>query len=126
MNTVELIQFTMGAAFDVLGQVTADLTQEQTDWRPPGKASSIGSIYWHTLTYVDYFVQKYCIEGERQPVRVSYTDGFDGLPVPSPDGGQLAWPSTRRGGKGQIMLARWNHEAALAALRNAPRRETEK
>jgi hypothetical protein len=50
MNTVELIQFTLGAAFDVLGQVTADLTQEQADWQPPGKANTIGSIYWHTLT----------------------------------------------------------------------------
>ena len=67
MNTVELIQFALGAAFDVLGQVTADLTQEQADWQPPGKANTIGSIYWHTLTYVDYFVQNYCIEGKRQP-----------------------------------------------------------
>ena len=67
MNTVELLQFSLGAAFDVLSQVSADLTQEQADWRPPGKASCIGSIYWHTLTYVDFFVQNYCIEDMRQP-----------------------------------------------------------
>jgi hypothetical protein len=67
MNTVELVQFSLGAAFDVLSQVTADLTQEQADWRPPGRANTIGSIYWHTLAYVDYFVQNYCIEGKRQP-----------------------------------------------------------
>jgi hypothetical protein len=67
MNTVDLIQFSLGAAFDVLGAVTADLTQEQADWEPPGKASSIGTIYSHILTYVDYFVREYCIAGKRQP-----------------------------------------------------------
>ena len=67
MNTVELLQYSVGVAFDILGQVTADLTQEQADWTPPGTASSIRDIYWHTLTYVDYFVRNYCIEGKRLP-----------------------------------------------------------
>ena len=63
------------------------------------------------------------IDGKKEPVRVSYSDGFDGLPVPSPDGRQLAWTSSRGGGReGQIFLAQWNHDAALAALRNAPPR----
>jgi len=62
-------------------------------------------------------------EGKKEPVRVTYSDGFDGLPVPSPDGKQLAWTSTRSGGSnGQIFLASWNHEHALEALRNAPAR----
>lgn len=60
-------------------------------------------------------------EGRKEPVRVTYTDGFDGLPVFSPDGTQLAWTSTRSGGgAGQIFLARWDHEKALEALRDAP------
>ncbi len=67
MNTVELLQYSLATAFGILGQVTADLTQEQAAWTPPGTASSIGAIYWHTLTYVDYFVRNYCIEGKRQP-----------------------------------------------------------
>jgi uncharacterized damage-inducible protein DinB len=67
MNTVELLQYSLGFAFDVLSQVTADLTQDQADWRPPGTANSIRDVYWHTLTYVDYFVREYCIEGEPQP-----------------------------------------------------------
>jgi uncharacterized damage-inducible protein DinB len=67
MNTVELLQFSVGVAFDILSQVTADLTQEQADWKPPGTASSIRDIYWHTLTYVDYFVRTYCIEGQPLP-----------------------------------------------------------
>src|SRR5205823_3475706 len=60
-------------------------------------------------------------EGTKEPVRVTYTDGFDGLPVPSPDGKQLAWTSTRGGGSaGQLFLAQWNHEKALEALASAP------
>ena len=63
------------------------------------------------------------IAGRKEPVRVTYSDGFDGLPVPSPDGRQLAWTSNRAGGReGQIYLAEWNHEAARAALKAAPDR----
>ena len=64
MNTVELTQYSLDFAFDILGQVTADLTQEQADWKPPGVASTIGAIYSHIVTYVDYFVQNFCIEGK--------------------------------------------------------------
>jgi len=63
------------------------------------------------------------VSGTKQPVRVTYSDGFDGLPVPSPDGKQLAWTSSRGGGReGQIFLAQWNHEAARTALAAAPPR----
>ena len=65
-------------------------------------------------------------EGRREPVRVTYTDGFDGLPVPTPDGKGLSWTSTRHGGEGgQIFLGTWNHEAALQALQRSPLREEE-
>ncbi len=63
------------------------------------------------------------VEGEREPVRVSFTTGFDGLPVFSPDGKKLSWASGRTGdGKSQIFLADWNDEAAQAALAEAPKR----
>jgi Tol biopolymer transport system component len=68
-----------------------------------------------------YIVDK---AGTKEPVRVTYSDGFDGLPVPSPDGTQLAWTSSRSGGgAGQIFLAQWNHDAAKKALAAAPSRK---
>ena len=45
MNTVELIQYSLGNAFDILGQVVADLTQEQADWAPPSIANPIDATY---------------------------------------------------------------------------------
>jgi Tol biopolymer transport system component len=64
------------------------------------------------------------VAGSKEPVRVTYTQGFDGLPVPSPDGERLAWTSTRRTKQAQIFLARWNHRWALDALAKAPQRGT--
>ncbi|MGV3531312.1 MAG: M28 family peptidase [Chthoniobacteraceae bacterium] len=62
-------------------------------------------------------------EGKRQPVRVSYTDGFDGLPVFSPDGKRLCWTSNRTADhKSQLFMANWDHAAALSALEAAPPR----
>ncbi len=61
--------------------------------------------------------------GEKEPVRVTYTDGFDGLAVFSPDGEKLAWTSGRGSdGKNQIFLADWHHRAALDTLAAAPLR----
>lgn len=60
-------------------------------------------------------------EGKKQPARVTFTDGFDGLPVFSPDGKKLCWTSGRTSGKeSQLFLANWNHQAALAALKISP------
>jgi Tol biopolymer transport system component len=67
-------------------------------------------------------------KGTKEPVRVTYSDGFDGLPVPSPDGKTLAWTSSRSGGSaGQLFLAQWNHDKAREALRQAsPRKPSRK
>ena len=60
--------------------------------------------------------------GRHEPVRVTSTDGFDGLPVFSPDGNRLCWTSNRNSQEvSQIYLAEWNHEAALEAIAAAPR-----
>ncbi|MCF6314657.1 MAG: M28 family peptidase [Verrucomicrobiales bacterium] len=55
--------------------------------------------------------------GKKAPVRVTYTDGFDGLPAFSPDGKTLSWTSNRTSGKkSQIFRAQWNHQAARTLL----------
>ena len=59
--------------------------------------------------------------GERVPVRVTFTEGFDGLPAFSPDGRRMSWTSGRGAvGGSQLFIADWNHEGARAALANAP------
>ena len=65
--------------------------------------------------------------GEKEPVRVTYTDGFDGLPVFSPDGKTLSWTTNRatmESRKGQLFIADWDHKAALTAIKAAPPRGT--
>lgn len=63
------------------------------------------------------------VDGEREPVQVTFTQGFDGLPVFSPDGKKICWTSGRTGdSKAQLFLADWNDEAARAALAAASKR----
>ncbi len=55
--------------------------------------------------------------GLRTPVRVTYTEGFDGLPVFSPDGKTLSWTSNRTaGGQSQIFIADWDDAEARRLL----------
>ena len=62
-------------------------------------------------------------DGGREPVRVTFTPGFDGLPVFSPDGKKLCWTSGRTAdGKSQLFLADWNDAAARKALDESPKR----
>lgn len=64
-------------------------------------------------------------DGAKEPQRVTTTDGFDGLPVFSPDGSRLLWTSTRTSDElSQLFLAQWDHEEALALLEDAPLRTT--
>lgn len=65
-------------------------------------------------------------EGKKDPVRVTYMDGFDGLPVFTPDGSELTW--TRRAfGISQIYKAQWDDQKArqLLGLKNTPIRPQE-
>ena len=62
--------------------------------------------------------------GRHEPIRVTSTDGFDGLPVFSPDGNRLCWTSNRNSQEvSQLYLAEWNHAAALAAITAASKRQ---
>jgi len=56
-------------------------------------------------------------QGKHDPVRVTYTEGFDGLPVFSPDGKRLSWTTNRMpGGASQIHIAEWNDTEARRLL----------
>jgi len=60
-------------------------------------------------------------EGGRDPVRVTNTRGFDGLPVFSPDGARIAWTSQRSADRSsQIFLADWDDAAARRLLGIGP------
>ena len=63
--------------------------------------------------------------GQHEPVRVTSTDGFDGLPVFSPDGQHLAWTSTRTPDHtAQIFMANWNDAEARALLDSRAQRHS--
>lgn len=57
------------------------------------------------------------VEGKKEPVRVTDKEGFDGLPVFTPDGKYLTWTSDRTPEKkGHLFHGKWNHEKALESL----------
>lgn len=93
MNAVELLQHSLGNAFGMLGQVVADLTQEQADWAPPGIANPIGATYWHTVSSADGIVHRW-IQGE-EPLYLK--DGWQekvltaSAPEPEPGGDYLVY-----------------------------------
>jgi hypothetical protein len=60
MNAVQLLQHSFANAFDILSQVTSDLTQDQCDWVPPGIANPIGAVYWHAVSGADHVVNTWC------------------------------------------------------------------
>lgn len=61
--------------------------------------------------------------GEKEPVRVTDAEAFDGLPVFTPDGHHLVWTASRTPNRqGQLFAASWDHTAALKALEAAPAR----
>ena len=127
--------------FDEQGLI-ADLWTMNPDRSDQRQVTTFGSMSWapymhpsgqyilfasNKLGFENFELFMVDAEGTKEPVRVTYSDGFDGLPVPSPDGKMLAWTSSRAGGSaGQLFLAQWNHEGALDALKNAPPRKPAK
>lgn len=57
------------------------------------------------------------VEGKGEPVRVTNTEGFDGLPVFLPSGDRIAWASSRtQDRKAQLFIADWNDAEARRLL----------
>ncbi|MEZ5082289.1 MAG: M28 family peptidase [Bacteroidales bacterium] len=82
-------------------------------------------IVWaaNKMGYSNFEIYMTDVEGLKEPVRVTYTDGFDGLPVFSPDGKKIVWTSSRTGGgEAQLFVAEWNDEFAREELAKSPYR----
>jgi hypothetical protein len=89
-------------------------------YHPSGEYVIFGSNKMGFTNFELYIVDA---EGKREPQRVTFTEGFDSLPVFSPDGRRLLWTSTRTSNRAsQLFLADWKHEAARELLRQAPMR----
>lgn len=83
-------------------------------FHPSGEYAIFGSNKEGFANFELYIVDA---QGTRDPIRVTYTDGFDSLPVFSPDGKKLSWTSGRGGAGSQIFMANWDHAAVQAALK---------
>ena len=113
---------------------TAEIYVMNADGSDPTQMTHIGAMSWAPYFHPsgDYLIfttnvhgfanfELYLVAAEptddTRPVRVTSTEGFDGLPVFTPDGDGLSWTSNRTdSGRSQIFLADWDHAAARRAL----------
>jgi hypothetical protein len=87
MDSIELLQYSLGNAMGILGQVTADLTQAQADWQPPGCANPIGALYWHTVSGADYVLHEWCQGQVPLSARGGWQEKALTVSVPEPEHG---------------------------------------
>ena len=117
--------------------LTAEVWTANADGSAPHQVTDFAAMSWAPYAHPsgDYIIfasnklgfsnfELYLVDtaGEREPVRVTTTDGFDGLPVFSPNGESLIWTSNRHGGGAQLYTAAWSDDAARAALDMSPLR----
>ncbi|MDX2001068.1 MAG: M28 family peptidase [Chitinophagales bacterium] len=116
--------------------LTADVFTMKLDGSDVKRVTTFGAMSWAPYYHPsgDYIIfasnklgfdnfELYLVDaaGTKEPIQISHTAGFDGLPVFTPDGKKLAWTSSRtKDGSSQIFMGNWNHAAALQALSIAP------
>jgi len=112
--------------------VTAEIMTMNLDGSDQKKITRIGAMSWAPFyhpsgEYLIFTTNKHGFgnfelylvdaEGKSAPVRITDTDGFDGLASFTPDGNKLTWTSNRTPKKkSQIFLADWNHKNASKAI----------
>jgi Tol biopolymer transport system component len=120
---------------------TADVYTMNADGSDERRLTDFGSLSWAPFFHPsgDYLVfasnklgfanfEIYLVDaaGLKEPIRVTYTDKFDGLPVFSPDGKKLVWTSSRcADGKTQLFIADWNDAFVREQLAKSPLRKSE-
>ncbi len=111
---------------------TAEVFTMKTDGTDVKRLTSIGAMSWAPFFHPsgDYLIfttnlqgfgnfELYLVraDGQGEPVRVTHTEGFDGLPAFLPDGKRLSWTSNRTKKKqSQIFLGDWNDAEARTRL----------
>jgi Tol biopolymer transport system component len=119
---------------------TAEIYSANVDGSDPKQLTKLGAMSWAPYFHPsgDYLIfatnlqgfanfELYVVDaaGTKEPVRITSTEGFDGLPVFTPDGSELAWTSNRTADKkSQIFLGKWNDGAARQALGLSKTNET--
>ena len=117
--------------FDASGMI-ADVWTMQTDGSDKHRVTDFQAMSWapfyhpsgkylifttNKLGFENFELFLVDVAGAKEPVRVTFTDGFDGLPVFSPDGKKLCWTSGRTTDKkSQLFMAEWNNDAAMQSL----------
>ena len=123
---------------------TAEIFTMNVDGSEQTQITHLGAMSWAPYFHPsgDYLIFASNVEGMKNfelfmvdaagtsaPIRVSFTDGFDGLPAFSADGKRLAWSSSRGPQKrSQIFFAGWNdaearRELGLAGVADVPATE---
>lgn len=109
---------------DVDGQNQKQITKlGAMAWAPYYHPSGDYIIFTtNILGYNNFELYVVDAEGKSEPLRVSYRNGFDGLPVFHPNGEQLSWTIKNEQGESQIYLANWNDAGVRQALKLPPPR----
>ncbi|MDZ4849168.1 MAG: M28 family peptidase [Pirellulaceae bacterium] len=102
--------------------VRAMTTLNAMSWAPYFHPSGDYLIFTTNLQgFANFELYAVDAQGEQSPIRITSTDGFDGLPVFSPDGKSLTWTSNRTSNKkSQLFTSDWNDAAVRTALKIAP------
>ena len=113
---------------------TAEIFSMKTDGSDVRQHTNLGAMSWAPYYHPsgEYMIfttnrhgfanfELYLVDAkqESQPVRATFTAGFDGLPTFTPDGKKISWTTNRTANKqSQIFIADWDHEKALKLLRS--------